>query len=856
MPSGGVCIPLSMPGWDKAGNQLNGLAARFVGLQAAIGYVQQGLQMMLKYMGESVQKFREFQKRIAEVGTILGNDVYPQIERLSSGVEILAIQFGQATSDMAKGLYDILSAAFEAEDALNLLSVATKASIAGLSTVRDSVDIFTTVMNSYGMSVTEATHVSDTLFQSVVRGKFQFRDLESSLGYVVPIAAQAGIEFDELMAALSTATRHGLHLDMTSRGLALAIQNIINPTEKAQKAAQQYGIDMSSLSLRIHGLQGFFANLNEATKEFGSTIISELIPNMRSLRVAMVLAGEEGLEGFEEDLNLVRDAAGRTNEALNKIASTDEFVANRMQQSHERIDRAIGKTTSKWDLALKGLDAWGKANLESVFSGKANVEIFNNWEKIFGTLDNTIEKNVVSLSKMEQASIYAKTVIEAETLSEKKHKAALEENWNAVEKYGTEIDILNRKISASSNAFNEIVSPIDKAQRKLESLEITLGDIDNDLERLNDELTKSIKYGWGDYQKTIEGTLNYELELLKAEQKHTDIIHDVNMGMEDAGYIWKTNNQTLQNHVAILRDWEKMQERNRKQTELMNVALRENNLQIMILQLKGMKRRRGLTRSEERQIKKLQIANMEIRIDTQQTQEAITKAKVDSYWTSKEYVDKSIRDANEVVYQMKYNYDQQIYDLEQTIISESDLLAQRKDEWTDTWNDINKTAYDKIALLSKIITENPVLAKFIDASGMKTALSNWLNKFQNETMSTLSSYTGSNMAQGSYYWQEGGTYYGNKRVGGYDLRVVSPTRGGMEDLLSRQRGGMIPSTGLYVMHKGENVSPRGSESHGGNITINVNTHVANVSSDVDVNKIARTNARIIAAELGGRYGMR
>ena len=100
--------------------------------------------------------------------------------------------------------------------------------------------IFTTVLNSYGMSVYEATNVSDTLFQSVVRGKFQFADLESALGYVVPIAAQAGIAFEELMATLSTATRHGLHLDMAARGLAMGLQNIINPSEGAAKAAKKY----------------------------------------------------------------------------------------------------------------------------------------------------------------------------------------------------------------------------------------------------------------------------------------------------------------------------------------------------------------------------------------------------------------------------------------------------------------------------------------------------------------------------------------------------------------------------------------------------------------------------------------
>jgi len=266
-----------------------GLALRFVGYNLVLNQVMGAQQKLIEFVKESVTKFREFETRLAEVSTILSEDV-DQMSRFKAGIESLAITYGQATSDISKGLYDILSAAFNSSDAMNLLNTSIKASIAGLSDVRTSVKIFTTVLNSYGKSVEQATHVSDVLFQSVIRGKFQFADLEQALGYVVPIAAQAGISFDELSAALSTATRHGLHIDMTARGLALAIQGIVNPSEKAKKAAVKYGVEMDGLSLRILGLKGWFDQLGDAMDKHGKSILGELIPNMRSLRVAMVLA--------------------------------------------------------------------------------------------------------------------------------------------------------------------------------------------------------------------------------------------------------------------------------------------------------------------------------------------------------------------------------------------------------------------------------------------------------------------------------------------------------------------------------------------------------------------------------------
>ena len=139
---------------------------------------------------------------------------------------------------------------------------------------------------------------------------------------------------------------------MTARGLALAIQNIINPSEGAMKAARKYGIEMNGLSLRVLGLKGWFDKLKEATDEYGKGVIGELIPNMRSVRVAMVLAGEEGAKGFAEDLAYLENISGRTEVALGKIMETSQFLASQLEQELEVRLRDIGEA---WDEVALGL---------------------------------------------------------------------------------------------------------------------------------------------------------------------------------------------------------------------------------------------------------------------------------------------------------------------------------------------------------------------------------------------------------------------------------------------------------------------------------------------------------------------
>lgn len=327
---------------QEATKKTRGLVSQMFGAGLALMAVHKAMSFVTDEIKRGITGFREFETRIQEINTILTDQEEDILPALKQGIEAMAIAYGQSTSDIAKGMYDILSAAFAAEDAIVLLDIATRSSIAGLTDVKTSVDIFTTVLNSYGFSAYRAQDISDKLFQSLVRGKFVFADLEAALGYVAPIAAQAGVSIDELGAAFATTTRHGLHLDMASRGLALMIQGFINPTKEAAMAAEEYGIRMDSVFLKTRGLSGVMEEISDASKEYGSQILPEIVKNMRSLRVAMVLASEEGFDGFIKDVDLSTKAIGRLNTAYEEMMDTQARQAAKVAEERKKIEREFG----------------------------------------------------------------------------------------------------------------------------------------------------------------------------------------------------------------------------------------------------------------------------------------------------------------------------------------------------------------------------------------------------------------------------------------------------------------------------------------------------------------------------------
>ncbi len=747
-------------GAAKHGRAMAGLALRFVGYNLILNQVMGAQQKLYTYITEGVTKFREFETRIAEVSTIMTEDFEAATMSMKAGIEDLALTFGQNTSDLTKGLYDIMSAAFSAKDAMSLLNTATKASIAGLSDVRTSVDIFTTVLNTYGMSVYEATKVSDTLFQSVVRGKFQFAELESALGYVVPIAAQAGIAFEELMAALSTATRHGLHLDMASRGLAMALQNIVNPSEGAAKAAQKYGIEMSGLALRVKGIAGVFGEMYDKTKEYGKIVLNELIPNIRSLRVAMVLAGEEGLEGMIDDLDRLSISAGRTEQALTKIKDTSQFASNQITQDWEKTQREVGEA---WDNIALGAQ-------------KAGVEIIQNWKSflpivgpIFTALQYNVDRKMDNWAKQKQRQYLGTEWTTLETkfpLSQTGMIAASkaeEGQWHIADKMmrdrtghmkvyldlqkeiantaermltsfragdegktaelGDKLIVLNTFSAELGEKFNEAFGePILGGIRRLEDLRLTLEEISFDVERLRDELEKPMQFGWGGFQEKFEekqgiegglkGTLNYNMQVLLSEQKLIDVRHDISAGLADETYNYKVLNEEQQRAVQVIREHEAAMKSDREETALMNIELRKLHIQMLELQLVGMIRRRGLTRNEQKRMKALQIEQAKLRLkNLKETKEETAEIHTD-YFEKKNILDDYVRDLTEHQYQLKYSYDQQVTDLQATINYERGLLNDRVIQWDTTTHKITTLGEDLTERLEEIISDPNLVSAF------------------------------------------------------------------------------------------------------------------------------------------------
>ena len=109
------------------------------------------------------------------------------MEDITSGIKNLSNETGVSTNELNEALYNAISASVDTADAMEFVGDATKLAKAGFADIGSTIDVLTTIMNSYGLEASEVTRISDVLIQSQNLGKLTGEQLSSSMGeYFAP----------------------------------------------------------------------------------------------------------------------------------------------------------------------------------------------------------------------------------------------------------------------------------------------------------------------------------------------------------------------------------------------------------------------------------------------------------------------------------------------------------------------------------------------------------------------------------------------------------------------------------------------------------------------------------------------
>ena len=300
----------------------------------------------------TVGKAIDLEKQVAEITTLLGGEASAAQAQFTDEVLKLQETFGGNQADIAKAFYQALSSgAVDSSNATQLLTIANKLAVGGVTTLTTAVDGLTNLMNAYGVEADGALGISDTLFIGMRAGKTTIEELSNSLGKAASLASNAGVGLNELVAATSAITTGGVTTSEAVTQVRGALVSLQRQSDPMIEALDQLGITSIQAALAQDGLVG---TLNKiiSTTDGSAESIQALFSDVEAVNAVTALTSDTIGTKFNTilgDMAAAAENAGQaTDEAFQKISETTSFrldvLAGRFDATMTRLGQAISTT--------------------------------------------------------------------------------------------------------------------------------------------------------------------------------------------------------------------------------------------------------------------------------------------------------------------------------------------------------------------------------------------------------------------------------------------------------------------------------------------------------------------------------
>lgn len=251
-------------GVNQATSSLSGLTSAVSGIGGAMATVGAAAATgVVALAGLGVAAANAAGTIESSVANIKG--IKPEIDTdlLFNQLNEMSTQVPQSAQELGDSLYNIFSSIdVTQEQAVQLLSDFSKGATAAMTDADTFGTAILGVMNAYGSSVGDASHISDVFFNTVNRGVISSEELANGLGTITPAAKAAGVSIEEMGALVVGVTKEGGNASENLTNL----QNVLNKitTKPAQDGFAKLGIAVTDSAGNFRSTIDVFGDLKTA----------------------------------------------------------------------------------------------------------------------------------------------------------------------------------------------------------------------------------------------------------------------------------------------------------------------------------------------------------------------------------------------------------------------------------------------------------------------------------------------------------------------------------------------------------------------------------------------------------------
>lgn len=346
------------------------MSARF----AALYVVVSGLK---NTVASGIDEFVELDKNLRNIQSITleSDQSIGKLRDTLIGVAISGQSFGKSASELAAGMYELVSAGYSSAQATDLVKISAEGAAAGLSDTGTSSKLLLSILQAYHLPVTDAKMVMDQLFTTVDLGVLHFNDLGNTLGLVIPSAAALKIPIQEVSAAVELLTRQGQAPSRVMTNLNAVLTALLKPTPALALEIHKLGFETGEAAVNSLGFTEVVRRMS-VDAAGSDTQLTKWFGNLRAIRGILPLAANDGQDfvNMLQAHNAEMDKGNRTDLAF---VEQQKSIAYQWQELNARLrafidgvtTAAIPKVTAFLGLINSGVPMF--ANLISSITGSS-----------------------------------------------------------------------------------------------------------------------------------------------------------------------------------------------------------------------------------------------------------------------------------------------------------------------------------------------------------------------------------------------------------------------------------------------------------------------------------------------------
>ena len=277
--------------------------------------------------------FETAMNRVGAVSGAVGND----LDNLSALARKMGRETQFSASQAADAMGFLAQAGFGVQEIMDALPGTLQLAASAQMDLGEAADIVSNVLSGYGLEIEQLSRVNDVLVKTFTSSNTNLQQLGEAMTYAAPIAAAAGVEFEQTAAALGLLGSAGIQASMAGTTLRGAIAKILDITPQASKRMKELGLNFQDAAGKILPLDQIVQQLAPHADDAG------LFMELFGLRAGpgMAVLVRQGADELRSLTNELRNAGGTAEAIANAQMEGLNGALKRLASAFEGLQLAI-----------------------------------------------------------------------------------------------------------------------------------------------------------------------------------------------------------------------------------------------------------------------------------------------------------------------------------------------------------------------------------------------------------------------------------------------------------------------------------------------------------------------------------